>query len=121
MLNNEVFTVLKRWESDGEMTLEMARVIEQNFDSLIESELHQVDDLLADAKAEAAFARLTLLISLLNAGVSKLPSIIRRLEKWVNRIKSTLNALAKKLGANGFSIGIAVPVGVSIDLSFPIT
>lgn len=121
MPDREVFNVVETWEFQGEMTLEMARVIDQNIDELLKSELGQVDKLLEDDKPEAAFARLTRLTSFLNTGVTKLPSIIRRLEKWVNRIKSTLNALAKKIGANGFSIGIAVPVGVSIDLSFPIT
>lgn len=121
MTDHEVFSVLERWKFDGEMTLEMARIIEQNFDELIESELGKVDTLLSDDKPEAAFVQLTILTSFLNTGVGKLPSIIRKFENWVNKIKSTLNTLAKKLGANGFSIGVAVPVGVSIDLSFPIT
>ena len=121
MTDHEVFSVLERWKFQEEMTLEMAKVIEQNFDELIKSELGKVDTLLSNNKPEAAFARLTLLISFLNTAVGKLPSIIRKLENWVNKIKSTLNTLAKKLGANGFSIGVAVPIGVSIDLSFPIT
>jgi len=119
MPNESVWGVLEKWELTGEMVPAMAQVIDQQLDDLMERELSEVESSV-DTKPHLAFARLTRLISFLNAALMRRPSIIRRLEKWVQKVKAVANALGKKLGANGFSIGVGLPIGVSIDLSFPI-
>lgn len=98
----------------------MAQVINENIDQLMEKELGQIEKLIEEDKPDSAFVAMLRLTSFLNAGDAKLPSIISRLEKWINKIKSVLNSLAKKIGANGFSISAGLPAGVSIGLSFPI-
>jgi len=35
-------------------------------------------------------------------------------------LKSATNSLARKLGADGFSISAGLPAGISVELSFPI-
>lgn len=86
----------------------------------MEEELGQIEKLIEEDKPDSAFVAMLRLTSFLNAGAAKLPSIIGKLEEWINKIKFVLNSLAKKIGANGFSISAGLPIGVSIGLSFPI-
>lgn len=115
-----VYTVLEEWESKGEMNIDMAQVINENIDQFMEEELGQIEKLIEEDKPDSAFVAMLRLTSFLNAGAAKLPSIIGKLEEWINKIKFVLNSLAKKIGANGFSISAGLPIGVSIGLSFPI-
>jgi hypothetical protein len=117
---SKVYSVLEEWEFKGEMTIDMAQIINENIDQLMEKELEQIKKLIEEDKPDFAFVAMLRLTSFLNAGSAKLPSIISRLEKWINEIKVVLNSLAKKMGANGFSISAGVPAGVSVGLSFPI-
>ena len=115
-----VYLVLEEWEFKGEMTIDMAQVINENIDQLMEKELEQIIKLIEVDKPDSAFVAMLRLTSFLNAGAAKVPSIIGRLEKWINKIKIVLNSLAKKIGANGYSISAGIPIGVSVGLSFPI-
>jgi len=117
---SEVYLVLEEWEFTGEMTIYMAQVINENIDQFMEEKLEQIKGLIEKDKPDSAFVAMLRLTSFLNAGAAKLPSIIGRLEKWINKIISVLNSLAKKIGANGFSISAGFPIGVSIGLSFSI-
>jgi len=102
------------------MTFDMSQVINEDIDQLMEEELGQIKRLIEEDKPDSAFVAMLRLTSFLNAGAAKLPSIISRLEKWINEIKSVLNSLAERIGADGFSISAGFPIGVSIGLSFPI-
>ena len=119
MVNESVLGVIEKWELTGELDLVMAQVVERHFDDLMEHELSQIGDLV-EAQPYVAFSRLARLISFLNAVAVRFPSIIRRLENWVQLLKAAANAVAKKLGANEFSISAGLPVGISIDFSFPV-
>ena len=119
---DRVYSVLEKWKFNGEMTIDMAQVINKNIDQLMEKELEQIEKLIEEDKPDFAFVTMLLLISFINAAAAKLPSIIRKLEKWINKkLKSAVSSLAKKMGANGFSISAGFPVGVSVGLSFPIS
>jgi hypothetical protein len=118
---DRVYSVLKEWEFKGEMTIDMARVIDENIDQLMKEKLGQIEKLIEEDKPDFAFVAMLRLTSFINAGAAKLPSIIRKLEKWIKKLKSVANFLAKKLGANGFSISAGLPAGVSVGLSFPIS
>ncbi len=117
---SEVYSLLEEWEIKGEMTIYMAQVINEDIDQFMEEELGRIERLIEEDKPDSAFVAMLRLTSFLNAGAAKSPSIIRRLEKWINKIKSVLNSLAKKIGANGFSISAGFPIGISVGLSFPI-
>jgi len=116
----EVYLVLEEWELEGEMNIDMVQVINENIDQFMEEELGQIEKLIEEDKPDSAFVAMLRLTSFLNAGAAKSPSIIGRLEKWINKIKSVLNSLAKKIGANGFSISAGLPIGISVGLSFTI-
>jgi len=115
---SEVYSLLEEWEIKGEMTIYMAQVINEDIDQFMEEELGRIERLIEEDKPDSAFVAMLRLTSFLNAGAAKSPSIIRRLEKWINKIKSVLNSLAKKIEANGFSISAGFPIGISVGLSF---
>lgn len=117
---SEVYFVLEEWEFTGEMTNVMAQVINENIDQFMEEKLEQIERLIEEDKPDSAFVAMLRLTSFLNAGAAKLPSIIGRLEKWINKIISVLDSLANKIGADGFSISAGFPIGVSVGLSFSI-
>jgi len=117
---SEVYLALEEWEFTGEMNIGMAQVINENIGQFIEEELGRIENLIEEDKLDSAFVKMLRLTSFLNAGAAKLPSIIGRLENWINKIIVVLNSLAKKMGADGFSISAGIPIGVSVGLSFPI-
>ena len=113
----DVYLALEEWELEGEMTIDMAQVIDENIDQFMEEELGQIKELIEEDKPDFAFVKMLRLTSFLNAGADKLPSIIGKLEKWIKEFISALSSLAKKMGADGFSISAGF-TGVSIGLSF---
>jgi phage-related protein len=115
-----VVETLREWESGQEMTLETARAVAQNLDELMESEIDEIERL-AERDPDAAFGRLMGLITFFNAAAAKVPSIIKRLEKWAKKLVGAAKAVAKNLGASSVSVSVGWPGGVSVGLSFPIT
>ena len=113
------YSVLEELELEGEITIDMARVIDENIDQIMEEELGQIEKLIEEDKPDFAFVKMLRLTLFLNAGAAKLPSIIGKLEKWIKEFISVLSFLANKMGADGFSIS-AGSTGVSIGLSFSI-
>ncbi|MCK4376734.1 MAG: hypothetical protein KAV97_00775, partial [Actinomycetia bacterium] len=109
----------EEWESKGEMTIDMAQVINENIDQIMEEELGQIEKLIEEDKPDFAFVKMLRLTLFLNAGAAKLPSIIGKLEKWIKEFISVLSFLANKMGADGFSISAGF-TGISVGLSFPI-
>jgi hypothetical protein len=116
-----VYGILEGWEYSGELTLEQAQELEQNLDAFLEEELARLEEAIDEEEEPyeslGLFTRLT---SFLNRGSGRFPYLLRRLSGWVKRMRSTLERLARKLGADSYSIGVSMPVGVSFDLSFPI-
>jgi len=117
---NTVDVIFEEWESSGTISAPNIKRVEEIFELLMKVKLGEVETSV-DADPHFAFAQLIALTSFLNAVATKRPSIIKRLGKWVKKLQAVANALAKKLGANGFSIGVQIPAGVSVDLSFPVT
>ena len=116
--NKDLF---ENWLSTGQITIELSEERISELDDLVQTQLQDIEDLIDNNMAEKAFANLALLTSFINAAASKRPSILNKLKKWVKKFKNLTNRLAKKLGADGFSIGVSVPLGLTIELSFPIT
>ncbi len=116
---SEVYPVLEEWEFTGEMNTHMAQVINEYIDPFMEEELRKIEELIEENNLGPAFVKMLRLTSFLNAGAAKLPSIIGRLEEWINQFISALKSLAKKMEANGFSISAGTG-GVSLEVSFSI-
>lgn len=116
--NTDVFNVLEAWEYGAVMDLGMAQTVDDGLDVLMELELAEIEGAFTSAPSWAQM-RLARLFSFVNAAASKLPALLRRLERWIQRLQSLLNALGKKVGATGFSVGVSAG-GLSFDLSFPI-
>lgn len=114
----DVFGLLEAWEYGATMDLGVARAVNDELDVLMERELAEIAAMI-EARPSLAQLRLARLSSFVNAAAAKLPALLRRLEQWVRRLQALLNALGKKVGATGFSIGVSAG-GLSFDLSFPI-
>lgn len=121
MRGSVIYDLMETWEFGKEINREMAQVIYKNVDELMEKELRDIDDLLQRNKLNLAFVSMMRLTSFINSGVAKLPSIIRKLEKWVDRLRSSANLMAKKFKAESFSISVGLPAGISVGLSFAIS
>lgn len=91
-----------------------------DIDETVESELNQIDNLINNDQIDEAFASLLQLTSVINMAMSKMPTLVRKLEKWIKKIKNVVEKLAKKVGANQYSISTGVPWGVSVSVSFPV-
>ena len=109
----------EQWESAGDMTSEMAAVVDRGLDEIVERKIKGIEELI-DKQPYLAFAHLMSLSIFVNAAARKRPSILKKLEKWIKAIKNTLGKVATKVGAVGFNISVGLPAGVSISLSFSI-
>ncbi len=105
------------WENGGEFTSGMAQELAGNIDTVMDQGLASIETLTAE-DANAAFVDLSRLIGFINHGVSLLPSIAKRLKKWVDRLRDVVKAIAGELKAISFSISVGFPGGVSVGLAF---
>ncbi len=115
----EVVGVFERWQATGEMTPAMAEVVEAQLEPFMDFEFDNVDRL-AQSDPYVAYAFMLQSQAFLNSALSVRPSIMSKLSGQVSKLSAKLKALGKKLAAATFSIGVGLPVGVSIRLSFPV-
>ncbi|MDA2927273.1 hypothetical protein MYX78_08585, partial [Acidobacteria bacterium AH-259-G07] len=111
--------LLSKWDQTAQMSPYLAVEVDSQFDALMKEGLSTIESLMVD-QPELALGRLILLTSILNSAAQQRPAILKRLEKWIQKLRAVTNALGKKLGANGFSIAAGLPVGISVGLSFPV-
>lgn len=72
---------------------------------------------------EDAYLSLMTVVILFNRALAlrlpKLPNVEKRLKGWINHVRSTVAKLVSKLPkANGYSIGVSFPWGISVSISF---
>jgi hypothetical protein len=119
-VDSSVYDIFERWQTSGELLPEDAMMVEEGLHDFLESELDSVDQNIAAGDPQVAFGQFTQITSFLSQAINRVPRILSRLSTWVNRIGSTLANLAGQLGADSYSIGVGVPLGLSVDLSFPV-
>lgn len=114
--------VLDKWLS-GEVVTVSAQMVDQALDEL-EGEAEKIRYLVEAEKYWDAYTKLTTYVSFLNMAAqqqpSKLPGIIQRLLDWLKRIKGELDKIVRGIGADGYSIGVSAPFGVSVSIPFPV-
>ena len=118
----DVYRVLVSWMENEELTEEQTVIVRDNFSSLMETQIDQINNLLdepEESKHYAAFIQLSILSSFISAAAKKMPKILKKFEQFLQQIISTIKKLAEKLGADSFSIGAGWPLAFSFDLSFP--
>jgi hypothetical protein len=115
--------IFEEWESTGEMSRESAQTIDKYFDYLAEYTLESIDQDIQANRHDDALATLMRFSTITNAAAALIPAIIKKLGNWVNRLRSRVDALAKKMGADSFSISIdlSAPPTLSVELNFPVT
>ena len=84
----------------------------------MENELSQVN-VLIDRANPTSSGRFYAAHVVLEPGKSELPKTISEFMRWVRRMQNIVAALARTLGAESYSLGVSMPIGVSFNLSFP--
>jgi hypothetical protein len=119
-VDSPVYGIFASWQESGMLTPEEARMVEEDLDAFLDSELGGVEENIDRGEPYVAFGQFTQLTSFLDQAANRVPRILRRLSSWVNRMGGALANLAQQLGADSFSIGVGLPLGLSFDLSFPV-
>ena len=118
MSKKSIFEIFNSYQDIGKLDFKSLKINEQQFVSLIDSELSKIENIV-DTQPYTAFLQLSNLISFTNVGIRSSPfTIIKKLENLIQDIKDLVQKLANKLQANGFSIGLGIPFGFFISLSF---
>lgn len=115
--------VMDRWLSGRVETISPEMVDEALGE--LESETEELQSLVKQGKHWDAYIRFASCISFMNNAAqqqsSKLPAIIQRVLSWIQKIKAVIDSIVKGIiGANGYSIGVSPPFGVSVSISFPV-
>ncbi len=115
-------------ESEFNKWIEEGLIPEEHLNNalnMLKSKEENIESLLQYGKPWEAYGELMACIALFNATAqqypAKRPSIIQRLLTWIKNIKSTLDKIINGIGGNGYSIGVSMPWGVSVSVSFPVT
>jgi len=83
-----------------------------------------IEKLTREGKYWEAYTRLTACITFLNISFqqqrTQQPRIIQRLLNWIQNIKGTIDKVVQGIGGSGYSIGVSLPFGASISVSFTV-
>ena len=74
-----------------------------------------------ESDPDAAFDRFTEFTAATNQMVQKDPKLIGKLNGQIRKLKNGARNLAKKVGAESFTISAGFPAGVSVGFTFPIS
>ena len=120
MENMTITKVWNEWEETGEISKELAEIIENRLEDIIRYELNILKELVEKDKPHQAFGKLIHMLSFLNNAIIKLPFIYKSLEKWIYKIRLTVEAIAKGMGAKEFNISFGMSQGISTNIAFEI-
>lgn len=116
----EFQSVHEKWSQYGEMTTEMADVVERDLDNFLETEFSQIEQCLQKDDLETAFSRTVAMTQLVSAAANRAPRVIRKFKKWLKRLHATLHMIAQKWNAETFTISTGFPSGVTIELTWKV-
>lgn len=116
----EIKRAIFDWERTGEVTLETADFLMENFEIFTEERFDQISKLTANEEVEKAYSTLIGTTNFINAAASKVPGLIKKLQSVIKKYQGHLHKLAKKLGANSLSISVGFPSGVTVTLSWDV-
>ena len=118
-MESSIYSIFESWQTRGELSPEEAITVEEGLDDFLGSELGSVERYIAEGgDPQVAFGQFTQITSFVSQAINRVPRILSRLSTWVNTIRRVLAKLAGQLGADSYSIGVGVPLGLSVDLSF---
>ena len=120
MEDKTITEVWNEWEETGEISTELAEIIEKRLEDIIRYELNVLKELVEKDKPHRAFVKLIHMLSFLNNAIIKLPSIYKSFEKWIYQIRLTVEIIAKGMGAKEFNISFGMSQGISTSMSFQI-
>jgi hypothetical protein len=105
---------LNQWRAGADINAGSA---EEAIDHELSGRIEQIRTTAAYDPADA-FAQLVALTSFLNAAAGIRSSIIEKIAKHIDELRQALGVIAGKLGAKSFDIGVNLPVGLSVSVTF---
>ena len=120
MGNKTITEVWNEWEKTGEISNELAEIIENRLEDIIRYELNVLKELVEKDKPHQAFGRLIRVLSFLNNAIIKLPRIYKNFGKWIYQIRLTVEDIAKGMGAKEFNISFCMSQGIYVSLSIEV-
>jgi hypothetical protein len=113
---DELRAQFENWQGDGAMDAGRAKAVEESLTPASLRGFLKTDDW---ATSEATFADVVGLICFLNEAARVRASILEKLAEHVEEFRDALVKIAARLKATSFTIGVSVPIGVSVSLTFP--
>ena len=107
---------LDQWRAGADINVGS---VEEAIDHELSGRIEQIGTTAAVYPADA-FAQLVTLTSFLNAAAGLRSSIIDKIAKHIDELRQALGAIARKLGAKSFNIGVSLPVGLSVSVTFEV-
>ena len=120
MKNKTITEIWNEWEETGEISKELAEIIEDRLEDIFGYELNVLKELVEKDKSHQAFGKLIHMLSFLNNAIIKLSSINKSFEKWIYQIRLTIEAIAKRMGAKEFNISFGMSQSISTTVSLQI-
>jgi hypothetical protein len=109
-----------KWLKDGIIPEEQMGEAIKMFDR----ETEQINALADKRMYWEALGQLTTTLALFNATAQQRPTqqpkIIKQLLQWIHNLKDAIDKAIKGIEANGYSIGVSFPWGVSVSVSFSV-
>ena len=107
---------LDQWRAGAEIN---AGSVEEMIDHELSGRIEKIRATAAVDPADA-FAQFVTLTSFLNVQAGIRSSIIEKIAKHIDELREALGAIAGKLGAKSFDIGVSLPFGLSVSVTFEV-
>lgn len=121
MANNNIFNDL--YEASKKIS-ESKQVLvndpKENFKSKFFDAIEELEKIIED-DSDRAYAELILVFESINEAIKKDSSILKELDKWLNKLKGVVGKIAKKFDAHSFDISYSPPIRLSVSVSFSVS
>ena len=88
-----------------------------NFTNKFSQAIEELEKIIED-DPDRAYAELILVFDSINEAIERDLSILKKLDKWLNKLKGVVEKIGKKFNAVSFDISYSFPGKLSISLSF---
>ena len=109
-----------KWLEGNTIIEDKVDEIAEQFDAIMSGVTETIEEHCNNDEPYLAYGLMLSYASFINTISKKNPSILRQLQKWIKRLKDLLEVIARKVKAENYSIGVGVPFGISIIISFKI-
>lgn len=108
-----------KWERTGELSPMQLDSINEMLAQYLDIQFSKLEEL-TESDPEAAFDTLASLTNFISAAASKVPGIMKKFQKSINKYQAHAKIIGQKLGAKSLTIQVGFPWGISLALTWDI-